>query len=166
MGFYGSGYWSVARALLPVESAGMRILPGIPLLCLCLSLPMAVLSAKAPADEPPGARPPLPDLSASVVRIEVTDQTPDYRAPWDAGHVAGGVGSGFIIEIPGKGRRIISNAHVVSNARFITVTREGVNHPFTGRVEFIGHDCDLAMLSVGDEAFFEGTKPLSLGAIP
>jgi len=166
MGFYGSGYWRIARVPLPVESARMRIHPGITLLCLCLSLPMAPILAKAPADEPPGAQTTLPDLSASVVRIEVTDQTPDYRAPWDAGHVAGGVGSGFIIEIPGKGRRIISNAHVVSNVRFITVTREGVNHPYTGKVEFVGHDCDLAMLSIDDESFFAGTKPLSLGAIP
>ncbi|NBZ96278.1 MAG: serine protease [Proteobacteria bacterium] len=109
---------------------------------------------------------PFPAFAASVVRIEVADQNPDYRSPWNAGRVSGGIGSGFILEIPGRGKRIVTNAHVVSNARFITVTREGVNHPFRARAEFIGHDCDLAMIAVEDPAFFQGTRPLALGGVP
>jgi len=63
------------------------------------------------------------DLPSSIVRIEVTDQNPDYRSPWNAGGVSGGVGSGFVIEFPDGKKRILTNAHVVSNARFITLTR-------------------------------------------
>lgn len=121
--------------------------------------------SQTPVAAPP-QKSPFPEFAASVVRIEVTDQNPDYRSPWNAGHVSGGIGSGFIIDIPGRGKRIVTNAHVVSNARFITVTREGVNHPFRAKVEFIGHDCDLAMVSVEDPVFFEGTRPLALGGIP
>ena len=122
--------------------------------------------AKAPAFPVSERKSPFPEFAASVVRIEVTDQTPDYRSPWNAGHVSGGIGSGFVLEIPGRGKRIMTNAHVVSNARFITVTREGVSHPFGAKVEFIGHDCDLAIVTVEDSAFFEGTRPLILGGIP
>jgi S1-C subfamily serine protease len=136
----------------------------IPVLLLAGGLPSS--PAKAPDAPAQGARSPFPAFAASVVRIEVSDQTPDYRSPWNAGHVSGGIGSGFILEIPGRGMRIVTNAHVVSNARFVTVTREGVNRPFRARVEFIGHDCDLAMVAVEDQAFFEGTRPLALGGIP
>jgi len=106
------------------------------------------------------------NLPASIVRIEVTDQEADYASPWNAGHIGGGIGSGFVIIAPGGKKRILTNAHVVSNARFITLTRERVSHPYTAHVEFIAHDCDLALLSVDDPAFFEGTVPLELGGVP
>jgi S1-C subfamily serine protease len=140
---------------------------AITAICL-LFLPLGIADplSKAPPAGTPAVKSPFPAFAASVVRIEVTEQTPDYRSPWNAGRVSGGVGSGFIIEIPGRCKRIVTNAHVVSNARFITVTREGVNHPFRAGTEFIGHDCDLALIAVEDPAFFEGTRPLSLGGIP
>lgn len=142
----------------------MRFLRVIRLILLLPGIPC--LQAKAPDAEASVKQSPFPAFAASVVRIEVTDQTPDYRSPWNAGRVSGGIGSGFILDIPGRGKRIVTNAHVVSNARFITVTREGVNHPFRAGVEFAGHDCDLAMVAVEDPAFFEGTRPLTLGGIP
>ena len=121
------------------------------------------ITAKTPSvTAPPPSDSATTDLSASVVRIEVTMQEADYRSPWNAGKIGGGVGSGFVI----SGRRILTNAHVVSNARFITITREGLAHPYTARVEFIAHDCDLALLSVDDPTFFEGTRPLELGDVP
>lgn len=108
------------------------------------------------------------DLSSSVVRIEVAEQAPDYRSPWDPGRISGGVGSGFVIAGPGVtgSKRILTNAHVVSNARLITLTREGVSHPFTARILFIAHDCDLALLAPDDPSFFEGCVALETGGIP
>lgn len=114
------------------------------------------------------------DLVASVVRIEVTDQQADYVSPWKAGRLGSGVGSGFVIDNPVRsgpgalagGKKILTNAHVVSNARFITLTREGVSHPYTAHVEFIGHDCDLALVTPDDPGFFTGTRSLQLGALP
>lgn len=106
------------------------------------------------------------DLSASVVRIDVADQEPDYRTPWNPGRTGGGVGSGFVINLPGRGKRILTNAHVVGNARFITLSREGLSRPCAARIEFLGHDCDLAMIHPEDPRFFEGMKPLALGGLP
>lgn len=103
---------------------------------------------------------PIP--SASMVRITTTSQQPDYSVPWNPGNVGGGVGAGFVI----SGNRIMTNAHVVGNATFITVLKEGDPRPWEARVQHVAHDCDLALLEVYDEAFFKGTKPLDFGGIP
>lgn len=99
------------------------------------------------------------DLCPSVVKIYVTIQTPDYTQPWQSRRVTIGNGSGFII----KGRRILTNAHIVSDAKFIEVQREGNSRRYPAEVVFIGHDCDLAVLTVSDDSFFQNTKPLALG---
>lgn len=102
------------------------------------------------------------DVSRSVVRIEATSQSPNYRMPWTPGTTAGGVGSGFYV---GNGR-IVTNAHVVSGARFLTVSKQGDPRPYPAKVEHIAHDCDLAMLMVNDPAFFEGMQALPIGGLP
>ena len=101
-------------------------------------------------------------LRRSVVRIYTVAQTPDYLVPWDPGRSGEGWGTGFII----SKRRIITNAHVVSNARFISLEKEGDARRYEAKVKFIAHDCDLAMLEVVDEAFFKGTTALKLGIVP
>ncbi|MFM8808142.1 MAG: trypsin-like peptidase domain-containing protein [Chthoniobacterales bacterium] len=100
--------------------------------------------------------------AASMVRISTTSQQPDYNSPWSPGSIGQGVGAGFVI----SGKRIMTNAHVVSNATFITVLKEGDPNPWEARVLHIAHDCDLAILQVYDESFFDGTQPLDFGGIP
>jgi len=102
------------------------------------------------------------EISRSLVRIEATSQVPDYKAPWNPGEVESGVGAGFVID----GKRIMTNAHVVSNARFLTVSKEGDPNPYPARVLHIAHDCDLALLGVDSPDFFEGTRALQFGGIP
>ncbi|MFQ3671191.1 MAG: trypsin-like peptidase domain-containing protein [Verrucomicrobiia bacterium] len=102
------------------------------------------------------------DLRRSVVRIQVTSQQMDYRVPWNPGQLGRGVGTGFVIE----GERLMTNAHVVSNARLITVQKDGDPRRFTAKVEHVAHDCDLALLKVVEEGFFEGMEALEFGGIP
>ena len=132
---------------------------------LLFLLPLS-LQAKAPLPAENAGNATGLDLGASVVRIEVTEQEGDYHSPWNAGRIGGGIGSGFIISASDKSKRILTNAHVVSNARLIILTRERASHPYTAHVEFIAHDCDLAQLTVDDPSFFDGTKALELGGIP
>jgi S1-C subfamily serine protease len=101
-------------------------------------------------------------IAESLVRIEATSQEPDYKTPWSPGEVVSGVGAGFVI----GGDRIMTNAHVVSNARFLAVSKEGDPKPYTARVLHIAHDCDLALLKVDDVEFFNGTTPLEFGGLP
>src|ERR1700730_10929446 len=63
--------------------------------------------------------PPQPNgpVQKSLVRITATEVAPDYRAPWNAGMLGRGIGAGFVID----GNRIMTNAHVVSTSRYLTV---------------------------------------------
>lgn len=107
------------------------------------------------------ARPNGP-IQKSLVRITTTAVEPGYRAPWNAGMIARGVGAGFVID----GNRIMTNAHVVSNARFITVERDNDPNKYPATVQFVAHDCDLALLTVASPNFFKDMVPLKLGGIP
>jgi S1-C subfamily serine protease len=100
-----------------------------------------------------------PDFKSSIVKIYVTVQSEDYGTPWQPGALRSGSGSGLII----RKKRILTNAHVVSDTRFIEVQREGDPRKYQAAVLFAGHDCDLAVLSVPDESFFKDTRPLPLG---
>lgn len=101
-------------------------------------------------------------VANSLVRIQVTSQEPNYRAPWGSGEVISGVGAGFII----ANNRIMTNAHVVSNGRFLLVSKEGDPKPYLARVLYVAHDCDLAILTVDEPKFFAGTSALEFGGIP
>jgi len=104
----------------------------------------------------------LTEAKKNVVMVEVTYQTWDYRLPWNPGTVSSARGAGFVI----AGKRILTNAHVISGARYITVQREADPRKYPAKVKFVAHDCDLAMVEVEDTEFFKGTTALSLGDIP
>lgn len=131
--------------------------------------------------EPPGDQPPTPSpiaqapsvivapparpngpIQKSLVRITATEVEPDYRAPWNSGGVQRGIGAGFVIE----GNRIMTNAHVVSNSRYLTVERDGDPNKYPATVLFVAHDCDLALLKVASTDFFKNMVPLNFGGIP
>ncbi|MBC7980142.1 MAG: trypsin-like peptidase domain-containing protein, partial [Armatimonadetes bacterium] len=101
-------------------------------------------------------------LYRSVLRIEVATQIPDYETPWNSGRFSGGIGTGFLI---GK-NQILTNAHVVSNQQRILVTVHGSPEKYPAKVEFIGHDCDLALLSLEDFSDFVDFPTFPLGEIP
>lgn len=130
---------------------------------LVLAAPGAFAQAAPPPPLPKGPAASLPsDVYRSVVRIEVATQVPDYATPWNAGRFGGGIGTGFII---GK-NKILTNAHVVSNQRRILITIHGSPEKYPAKVEYIAHDCDLALLSVEDFSAFESFPTFSLGDIP
>jgi S1-C subfamily serine protease len=102
------------------------------------------------------------DPERSVVQIMNFSQKPAWDAPWRFDPVQRSSGSGFVI----KGKRIMTNAHVISWARQIIVQRYQDPRNYLAEVEYVGHDCDLALLTVKDERFFEGLEPLSFGELP
>ena len=98
----------------------------------------------------------------SVVQITNYTQQPSWVEPWRFSPVRGGLGSGFVIE----GQRIMTNAHVVSWSKQLIVYRYQDPRPYRATVDYIGHDCDLAVLRVEDPAFFEGIPALEIGELP
>lgn len=102
------------------------------------------------------------DVYKSVLRIEAATQVPDYNTPWSSGRFSGGIGTGFLI---GK-NKILTNAHVVSNARRVLVTVYGSPKKYPAKVEFIAHDCDLALLSLEDFRDLENFPTFQFGDVP
>ncbi|MHC5159665.1 MAG: S1C family serine protease, partial [Planctomycetota bacterium] len=98
----------------------------------------------------------------SVVMILAVHQEYDFATPWKKGPMGQGVGSGFIIE----GNRILTNAHNVANQRYIEVKKQNLAKRYPAQVQFVGHDCDLALVTVADPDFFKDTLPLSFGPLP
>ena len=100
-------------------------------------------------------------IKDSVVKIFTVSSNPDFRQPWTS-RIGNSIGSGCIIE----GKRILTNAHVVTNATFIEVLKNGDTKKYQAHVLSICHDCDLALLEVDDKHFFDGTKPLEIDDLP
>ena len=98
----------------------------------------------------------------SVVMIMAVNQDYDYSTPWKKAPMGRGVGSGFVID----GKRILTNAHNVANERYIEVKKQNFAQRYPAKVQYVGHDCDLAILTVTDPAFFTDTKPVEFGGIP
>ena len=127
----------------------LRILMGgTAMLALWLSLPV-----RAGAPE------------RSVIQIFNSSQSPAWEAPWRFQRVGREGGSGFVVKTK-KGRRVMTNAHVISWPRQILVRRFQDPRPFQAEVDFVGHDCDLALLRLKDESFFDGIEPLEFGELP
>ncbi len=122
----------------------------------CLSICLLFVAAFAASAQPNGK------IQQSVVRISANDLQPDYKAPWNAGALQRGTGAGFLID----GGRVMTNAHVVSNSRYLTVERDGDPNKYPARVLFVAHDCDLALIEVVSPEFKKNMVPLTFGGIP
>src|SRR5881392_1150843 len=126
------------------------------------SRPTAPAQAVVPVPVPIAPPKPNGPVQKSLVRITATSVEPDYRAPWNAGGLQRGVGAGFVI----SGNRILTNAHVVANSRYVTVERDGDPNKYPATVQFIANDCDLALITVSAPDFFKDMIPLKFGGIP
>lgn len=102
------------------------------------------------------------DIADSVVKVFTTTNRTDFYRPWQTKGVEGINGSGCIIE----GKRILTNAHVVSDQTFIQVKKYGDPKKYVAELVAIAHDCDLALLKVKDERFFENVEALEIGDLP
>jgi len=101
-------------------------------------------------------------IRPAVVRIFVVSNAPDLESPWQRIGVDRFEGSGVVID----GNRILTNAHVVADHVSVAVKREGMTSRHDARVVHMGHECDLAVLTVDRPGFFDGVDPLELGGLP
>lgn len=60
----------------------------------------------------------------------------------------------------------MTNAHVVADRTFVLVRKHGCPTKYRAEVQAVGHDCDLAILTVQNEDFWDGMHPLEFGDIP
>ncbi|KAF7144161.1 hypothetical protein RHSIM_Rhsim05G0162400 [Rhododendron simsii] len=70
--------------------------------------------------------------------------------------------TGFVV----AGKRIMTNAHVVPDCTFVLVRKHGSPTKYRAEVQAVGHECDLTILTVESDEFWEGMTFLELGDIP
>lgn len=108
------------------------------------------------------AGPDLEKLRASVVQVQVSSQGEDYAMPWKRPQPEGSTGTAFCI---GE-KTLLTNAHVVSNAKELRVKRADRAKWYQARVLHKGDDCDLAVLTVDDDEIWTDMQPLEIGESP
>lgn len=101
-------------------------------------------------------------LKQAVIKIHTTRAAPDYFTPWRLLNLEQSSGSGAVI----SGKRILTNAHVIADARYLQVQKHADPKKYLAKVAFVSHEADLALLTVNDEHFFDGLRPLSFGDLP
>ncbi len=102
------------------------------------------------------------DVRKAVVKVYATSNKIDFFKPWQSEGNNPKYGSGCII----SGNRILTNAHIVSDHTFIQVRKYNDSRKYTARLISIGHDCDLALLTVDDENYFDGVPSIKFGDLP
>jgi len=88
----------------------------------------------------------------SVLKLFVVQTVPNYAQPWQMRPQRSSAGSAFISD---TGRReILTNAHVVSNCTTVFVRKPGNPKKWQAEVVSLGQVCDLALITVKDNAFW------------
>eukprot|EP00698_Gefionella_okellyi_P024151 TRINITY_DN8444_c0_g2_i1.p1 TRINITY_DN8444_c0_g2~~TRINITY_DN8444_c0_g2_i1.p1 ORF type:complete len:484 (-),score=93.08 TRINITY_DN8444_c0_g2_i1:536-1987(-) len=98
----------------------------------------------------------------SVVKILVVATAPNYFMPWQMLQQQEFGGTGFVL----SGRRIITNAHVVQNHSIVRIKKYNSADLFPAKVTCMANICDLALLTVDDDSFWEGIPELKLADLP
>ncbi len=140
----------------------LPILSLLLILCLFSSAPAAGQSAAGTARAENDPRAESDDLRRSTVKFYTVIKRPNFYEPWQLGYQQNSGGSGCILE----GKRILTNAHVVSDQVFVQVLKAGDTRKYTASVEHVAHDGELALLRVEDPEFWKGTLPVKLGDLP
>ncbi|HIE11058.1 MAG TPA: serine protease [Kiritimatiellae bacterium] len=117
----------------------------------------------AAAESPAGTRDREAErIKEAIVKVFAVQNPPDYYEPWSMRGMRSVSGSGCLI----RKRRILTNAHVISDRTFILVRRFGQTRKFRAGVLAVSHEADLALLTVADDEFWEGVRPLEVGFLP
>ncbi|KAJ9533561.1 hypothetical protein QJQ45_026621 [Haematococcus lacustris] len=105
------------------------------------------------------------DLGKALKSVFATTASPNYATPWQMHAQSKSTASGFVIA-PISQRRILTNAHAVANQVQVQLRKHGNAKKFTAKVLSVGHECDIAMLTVEDEEFWTGVEALDIGGLP
>eukprot|EP00879_Flechtneria_rotunda_P008710 GHRR01009124.1.p1 GENE.GHRR01009124.1~~GHRR01009124.1.p1 ORF type:complete len:569 (+),score=138.88 GHRR01009124.1:238-1944(+) len=112
-----------------------------------------------------GYSPELTKALKSVVKIFTTMASPNFGQPWQMHQQTKCTATGFVVAPLGS-RRILTNAHAVANQVAVKVRKHGNAQRYSARVLAVGHECDIAMLTVDDDEFWEDVQPLEINGLP
>ncbi|KAI3879140.1 hypothetical protein MKX03_010644 [Papaver bracteatum] len=101
-------------------------------------------------------------LMDAVVKVFCAHSAPNYSLPWQRVQQYASTSSGFII----SGRKVLTNAHSVEHYTQVKLKKRGSDVKYLAKVLAIGNECDMAMLTVEDDEFWEGVSPIEFGSLP
>jgi S1-C subfamily serine protease len=106
----------------------------------------------------------LVDCLKGVVKVFCTTTKPNYCMPWQMEAQRTCSGTGCLL----SGRRILTNAHVAEYGTTLMLLKHGDPKRYLARVFAFGHEYDLALLEVVEDAdeFWQDVVPLVLGELP
>ncbi|WCJ20927.1 DegP protease 9 [Euphorbia peplus] len=103
----------------------------------------------------------VPAMDA-VVKVFCVHTEPNFSLPWQRKRQYSSSSSGFVI----GGRRVLTNAHSVEHHTQVKLKKRGSDTKYLATVLAIGTECDIALLTVNDDEFWEGITPLEFGDLP
>ncbi|KAJ4973886.1 hypothetical protein NE237_007060 [Protea cynaroides] len=103
----------------------------------------------------------VPSMDA-VVKVFCVHTEPNFSLPWQRKRQYSSSSSGFII----GGRRVLTNAHSVEHHTQVKLKKRGSDTKYLATVLAIGTECDIAMLTVNDDEFWEAVLPVEFGSLP
>ncbi|KAI6700652.1 hypothetical protein NL676_014976 [Syzygium grande] len=103
----------------------------------------------------------VPAMDA-VVKVFCVHTEPNFSLPWQRKRQYSSSSSGFII----GGRRVLTNAHSVEHHTQVKVKKRGSDTKYLATVLAIGTECDIALLTVNNDEFWEGIAPVEFGDLP
>ncbi|XP_034209492.1 protease Do-like 9 isoform X2 [Prunus dulcis] len=103
----------------------------------------------------------VPSMDA-VVKVFCVHTAPNFSLPWQRKKQYSSSSSGFVI----GGRRVLTNAHSVDHHTQVKLKKRGSDTKYLATVLAIGTECDIAMLTVSDDEFWEGISPVKFGCLP
>lgn len=99
----------------------------------------------------------------AVIHFTNHSVRPNVTKPWKAHDPTRGTGTGFVL----AGRRLITNFHVIAFGASIRVERHGKPGNFEARLLCRSRLCDLALLTVDDDSFWQDLPHVTLqDAVP
>eukprot|EP00961_Rhodomonas_salina_P142111 1913693-Rhodomonas_salina.1 len=112
-------------------------------------------------------------LTNAVVKIFTTHCEPNFAVPWTTKGQESSISSGFAFDVRGclslpdgvqNQRLLLTNAHCVEHAAVVQLRRRGSAVRYVARILAVANDCDLALMTVDDETFWDGMEYLELVA--
>ncbi|KAJ6977451.1 protease Do-like 9 [Populus alba x Populus x berolinensis] len=103
----------------------------------------------------------VPAMDA-VVKVFCVHTEPNLSLPWQRKRQYSSSSSGFVI----GGRRVLTNAHSVEHYTQVKLKKRGSDTKYLATVLAIGTECDVALLTVSDDEFWEGVSPVEFGELP
>lgn len=97
-----------------------------------------------------------------VLKVFCTHCEPNYELPWAMTPQRTSTSTAFVI----RGRQILTNAHSVEHYTSVKVKRRDSDTKYPATVVSIGNECDIALLKVDNEQFWDQFEADVLDQVP